>query len=81
MLGCRLADCVMCASRLTKGGDGNRVALELEVRSRASDEIGGEIVCRDGIGGGLNVDFLGGLGDRRNGGVGLGDRGCSSSEV
>ena len=57
MLGCRLADCVMCTSRLTKVGDGSRVALELEVRSRASDEIGGEIVCRDGMRGGPNVDF------------------------
>ena len=71
----------MCTSRLTKVGDGNRVALELEIRSGASGEIGGEFVYRDGIGGGLNVDFLSGLDDRRDGGVGLGDRGCSSSEV
>ena len=75
----------MCTSRLTKVGDGNRVALGLEVtpwvRSGISGEIGGEFVCRDGIGGGLNVGFLSGLDDRRDGGVGLGDRGCSSSEV
>ena len=44
----------MCTSRLTKVGDGNRVALELEIRSGASGEIGDEFVCRDGIGGELN---------------------------
>ena len=66
---------------MTRVGDGNRVALGLEVRSGVSGEIGGEFVCRDGIGGGLNVGFLSDLDDRRDGGVGLGDRGCSSSEV
>ena len=66
---------------MTKVGDVSRVALGLEIRSGASGEIGDEFVRRDGIGGGLNVGILSGLGDRRDGGVGLGDRGCSSSEV
>ena len=46
----------MCTAGLTKFGDGILVALELEIRSGASGEIGGEFVYRDGIGGGLNVD-------------------------
>ena len=66
---------------MTGIGDGNRVTLGLEVRSEDSGEIGGEFVCRDGIGGGLNVGFWSGLDGRRDGGVGLGDGGCSSSEI
>ena len=46
----------MCTSGLTKFGDEILVALELEIRSGASGEIGGGFVYRDGIGGGLNVD-------------------------
>ena len=47
----------MCNSWLTKFGDGILIALELEILSGASGEIGGEFVYRDGFGGGLNVDF------------------------
>ena len=43
---------LMCTSRLTKIGDGNLVALELEIRSGASGEFRGEFVYRDGIGAG-----------------------------
>ena len=53
MLGCRLANVYRGVDEF---GDGILVVLELEVRSGASGEIGGEFVYRDGTGGGLNVD-------------------------